>query len=144
MYGFLPIIWILAGVAAFHALRAGAPERASIAAVFAGPNSYLGNYIGEFLGELSVSLFFLLSALAMLERDSGFPRWMGYLGAGTAMAGLVGMFRNVTDVVAPIASMNNLPLWMIVFGGGLLRFRGHASARMATDVGLQQAAADAS
>jgi hypothetical protein len=59
----------------------------------------------------------------MLERESGFPRWMGYFGVGTATAGLVGMFRNVTDVVAPIASMNNylLPLWMIVFGGGLLR-----------------------
>jgi hypothetical protein len=174
VYGFLPIIWIPAGVAAFHALhpvregsvrigvlfatiaaismmlgllrwpsihwtlaeayaRAGAPERASIAAVFAGLNSYLGNYIGEFLGELSVSLFFLLSALAMLDRDSGFPRWMGYLGAGTAVAGLVGMFRNVTDVVAPIALVNNylLPLWMIVFGVGLLRFR----APGATNVG---------
>jgi hypothetical protein len=174
VYGFLPIIWIPAGVAAFHALRpvregsvrigmlfatiaaismmlgllrwpsihwtlaeayarAGAPERASIAAVFAGLNSYLGNYIGEFLGELSVSLFFLLSALAMLDRASGFPRWLGYLGAGTAVAGLVGMFRNVTDVVAPIASVNNylLPLWMIVFGVGLLRFR----ARGATNVG---------
>jgi hypothetical protein len=167
VYGLLPIIWIPAGVAAFHALRpvregsvrigmlfatiaaitmmlgllrwpsihwtlaeayvrAGAPEQASIAAVFAGLNSYLGNYIGEFLGELSVSLFFLLSASAMLDRNSGFPRWMGYLGAGTAAAGLVGMFRNVTDVVAPIASLNNylLPLWMIVFGVALLRFRG--------------------
>jgi Domain of unknown function (DUF4386) len=164
VYGFLPIIWIPAGVAAFHALRpvregstrtamlfaliaaismmlgllrwpsihwmlaeayarAGGPERTAIAAVFSGLNTYLGNYIGELLGELSVSLFFLLSALAMLERESGFPRWMGYLGVGTAVAGLVGMFRNVTDVVAPIASMNNylLPLWMIVFGGGLLR-----------------------
>jgi hypothetical protein len=169
VYGFLPIIWIPAGVAAFHALRtvregstrtgmlfaviaalsmmlgllrwpsvhwmlaeayagAGGSERAALAAVFTGLNSYLGNYIGEFLGELSVSLFFLLSALAMLERDAGFPRWMGYLGVGTAVAGLVGMFRNVTDVVAPIASVNNylLPLWMIVFGGGLLRFRGRA------------------
>ena len=167
VYGLLPIIWIPAGVAAFHALRpvregsvrigmlfatiaaismmlgllrwpsihwtlaeayarAGAPERGSIATVFAGLNSYLGNYIGEFLGELSVGLFFLLSALAMLERGSGFPHWMGYLGAGTAVAGLVGLFRNVTDVVAPIASVNNylLPLWMIVFGIGLLRFTG--------------------
>jgi len=172
VYGLLPIIWIPAGVAAFHALRSvregstrigmlfatiaaismmlgllrwpsihwslaeayargGGPERTSIATVFAGLNSYLGNYIGEFLGELSVSLFFLLSALAMLERDSGFPRWMGHLGVGTAVAGLVGMFRNITDVVAPIASLNNylLPLWMIVFGGGLLRFRSHPSAR---------------
>jgi hypothetical protein len=164
VYGFLPIIWIPAGVAAFYALRtvregsartgmlfavvaavsmmlgllrwpsihwmlaeawarAAGPERSVIATVFDGLNSYLGNYIGEFLGELSVSLFFLLSALAMLERDAGFPRWMGYLGVTTAVAGLVGMFRNVTDVVAPVAAMNNylLPLWMIVFGVGLLR-----------------------
>jgi len=170
-YGFLPIIWIPAGVAAFHALRgaregsaragmlfavvaalsmmlgllrwpsihwhlaeayagAAAPERTALAAVFAGLNSYLGNYIGEFLGELSVSLFFLMSALAMLERDAGFPRWMGYLGVVTAVAGLVGMFRSVTDVVAPVAAVNNylLPLWMIVFGGGLLRF-GRGAAR---------------
>jgi hypothetical protein len=160
VYGFLPIIWIPAGVAVFHALRtvregstrtgmlfaviaavsmmlgllrwpsihwtlaeawarAAAPERTAIATVFDGLNSYLG----EFLGELSVSLFFLLSALALLEQDAGFPRWMGYLGVSTAVAGLVGMFRNVTDVVAPIAAMNNylLPLWMIVFGAGLLR-----------------------
>jgi hypothetical protein len=172
VYGFLPIIWIPAGVAAFHALRpvregstrtgmyfaliaaismmlgllrwpsihwvlaeayarAGGSERMALAAVFSGVNSYLGNYIGEFLGELSVSLFFLLSALAMLERDAGFPRWMGYLGVSTAVAGLVGMFRNVTDVVAPIASMYNylLPLWMIVFGAGLLRFSGRTPGR---------------
>ena len=85
VYGFLPIIWIPAGVAAFHALRgaregsaragmlfavvaalsmmlgllrwpsihwhlaeayagAAAPERTALAAVFAGLNSYLGNY----------------------------------------------------------------------------------------------------
>ncbi len=94
-------------------------------------DSYLGNYIGEFLGELSVNLFFLLSALAMLERGSGFPRWMGYFGVGTAVAGLVGMFRSVTDVVAPVAARNNYlsPLWMIVFGGGLLRVRSRTSAR---------------
>lgn len=172
IYAFLPILWIPAGVAAFHALRtvregstragmlfaviaslsmmlgllrwpsihwtlaeayvrAGGSERTAIAAVFAGLNSYLGNYIGEFLGELSVSLFFLLSALAMLDRDAGFPRWMGYLGVGTAVAGLVGMFRNVTDAVAPVAAMNNylLPLWMIVFGVGLLRVGGREAIR---------------
>ena len=164
LYGFLPLVWIPAGVAAFHALRqereasmrvgmafaqlatvsmmlgllrwpsiqwalaeayagGGVTERAAIAAVFTGLNSYLGNYIGEFLGELSVSLFFLLSALAMLTRDAEFPRWMGYLGVGTAVAGLIGMFRNATDVVAPIAAVNNylLPLWMLAFGAGLLR-----------------------
>lgn len=164
LYGFLPLIWVPAGVGAFHALRsgregsmrtgmafaylaavammlgllrwpsihwalaeaydtAGAPERAAIGAVFTGLNSYLGVYVGEFLGELSMSLFFLLSALAMLARDHGLPRWMGYLGVATAVAGLVGMFRNATGVVAPIAALNNylLPLWMIVFGAGLLR-----------------------
>jgi uncharacterized protein DUF4386 len=166
LYAFLPLIWIPAGVAAFHALRpvregsmrtamlfavvaaismmlgllrwpsidwalaqayeaAAASERAVIAALFAGLNSYLGNYIGEFLGELSFSLFFLLSALAMLVRESGFPRWMAYLGLFTAVAGLVGMFRNVSNVVDPVAEVNNylLPLWMIVFGVGLLRFQ---------------------
>jgi uncharacterized protein DUF4386 len=165
LYAFLPLIWIPAGVAAFHALRpvhegsmrtamlfavvaaismmlgllrwpsihwtlaqayqnAGAAERNVIATVFAGLNSYLGNYIGEFLGELSFSLFFLLSALAMLVPNSGFPRWMAYLGLLTAVAGLVGMFRNVGPSVDPVAGVNNylLPLWMIVFGVGLLRF----------------------
>ncbi len=107
-------------------VRADATERAAIAPVFAGLNSYLGNYIGEFLGELSVSVFFLLSALAVLARDSGLPRWIGYLGVVTAVAGLVGMFRNVTDLVAPVAAVNNylLPLWMVVFGAGLVRLGG--------------------
>jgi hypothetical protein len=126
--------------------RAGGAEQAAIAAVFSGLNGYLGNYIGEFLGELSVNLFFLLSALAMLERDSAFPRWMGYVGVATAVAGLVGMFRSVTDVVAPIASMNNylLPLWMIVFGGGLLRFRSRASARGVSDLHVRSTGASGS
>jgi hypothetical protein len=165
LYGLLPLVWIPAGVGAFHALRpvregsartamlfavvaaismmlgllrwpsvhwalaesyvaGGAPEQAVIAALFAGLNSYLGNYIGEFLGELSVSLFFLLSALAMLAPESRFPRWMGWFGVVTAVAGMVGMFRNATDVVDPVAEVNNylLPLWMIVFGVGLLRY----------------------
>ena len=114
------IHWVLAEAYA----AGGAPERAAIAAVFTGLNSYLGNYIGEFLGELSFSVFFLLSALAMLTPAAGFPRWVGYLGAVTAIAGLLGMFRNVTDVVDPVAAVNNylLPLWMIVFGAGLLRY----------------------
>lgn len=169
LYGFLPLVWIPAGVGAYHALRArregsmriglafallatvammlgllrwpsihwtladrfaaaDPAERAAITAVFAGLNSYLGNYIGEFLGELSVSLFFLVSAAAMLARDAEFPRWMGWLGLAASVAGLVGMFRNVTDAVAPIAAVNNylLPLWMIVFGLGLLRRAGRA------------------
>ena len=166
LYGFLPLIWIPAGVGAFHALRrlregsmrvamlfavisaismmlgllrwpsihwtlaqayagAGEAERTAIAAVFAGLNSFLGNYVGEFLGELSFSVFFLLSGLAMLARGSGFPRWVGYIGVFTAVAGLVGMFRNVTGAVDPIAAVNNylLPLWMIIFGVALVRNR---------------------
>jgi hypothetical protein len=171
LYGFLPLVWIPAGVATLLALRpvrdgaartamlfallaavsmmlgllrwpsihwalaqrwAGAGEagRPALAAVFSGLNSYLGNYIGEFLGELSMSLFFLLAAVAMLARGAGFPRWMAWLGIGTAVAGLVGMFRNVTGAVAPVAAANNylLPLWMIVFGVGLFRAGGRASS----------------
>jgi hypothetical protein len=108
---------------------AGEPAREVIAGVFSGLNSYLGNYIGEFLGELSVSVFFLLSALAILEPESGLPRWMGVLGLVTAAAGLIGMFRNVTGLVAPVAEVNNylLPIWMIVFGVGLVRVAGRTA-----------------
>jgi hypothetical protein len=104
---------------------AAAPDQAVIAAVFAGLNSFLGNYIGEFLGELSFSVFFLLSALAMLAPGSGFPRRVGLFGVFTGAAGLIGMFRNVSGIVAPVAAINNylLPLWMIVFGIALLRYR---------------------
>jgi hypothetical protein len=167
IYGFLPLIWIPAGVGAFQALRhvhegsmriamlfavvsaismmlgllrwpsihwtlaetyaaAAPPDQAVIATVFAGLNSFLGNYIGEFLGELSFSIFFLLSALTMLAPGAGFPRGVGFFGVFTGVAGLIGMFRNVSGIVAPVAAINNylLPLWMIVFGIALLRYRG--------------------
>jgi Domain of unknown function (DUF4386) len=175
IYGFLPLIWIPAGVGAFHALRSvregsmriamlfaavsavsmmlgllrwpsihwtlaqayasgSAADRTAIDATFAGLNSFLGNYIGEFLGELSFSVFFLLSGFAMLARGAGFPRWVGFLGIFTAAAGLIGMFRNVSSVVDPIAAMNNylLPLWMIIFGVALLRHRGTVSNNLAS------------
>jgi len=165
LYGFLPLIWIPAGVGAFQALRnsrEGAmrvamllaslasismmlgllrwpsihwtlaqayavgteADKAAIAALFSGLNSFLGNYVGEFLGELSFSLFFLISGVAMLTRGAGFPRWVGYSGVVVAVAGLIGMFRNVTGAVAPIAAANNyiLPLWMIIFGVALIRY----------------------
>ncbi len=104
--------------------------RPALDAIFNGANLYLGNYIGEFLGELCISVFFLLSASAMLKHESGFPRWMAWLGLATGAAGLIGMFRNVTAAVAPVAEVNNylLPLWMIVFGVGLLRYRRQTSA----------------
>lgn len=166
LYALLPLIWIPAGVGAFHALRqtgegsmrvamqfagltamammlglmrwpsihwelatayvAGSPEQRGVFdAVFLGLNRYLGNYIGEFLGELSMSLFFGLSGLAMLRPGSGVARWVGYLAIVTALAGLIGMFRNVTSAVAMVAEINNylLPVFMIVFGVSLLRHR---------------------
>jgi len=99
--------------------------RPALDAAFNAVNSYLGNYIGEFLGELCFSLFFLLTASAMLKPGSGFPRWVGWLGVATSAAGLIGMFRNVAGAVAPVAEVNNylLPVWMIVFGISLLRFK---------------------
>jgi hypothetical protein len=89
--------------------------------VFLGLNRYLGNYIGEFLGELSMSLFFALSGVAMLRPGGGVARWVGYLAIVTALAGLIGMFRNVTNAVAMVAEVNNylLPVFMIVFGVSL-------------------------
>jgi uncharacterized protein DUF4386 len=101
------------------------PEQQQIiAAVFDGLNTYLGNYIGEFLGELSFSMFFLLSSWTLL-RSRVTPTWVAALGLAVAAAGFIGMFRNITIAVAPVAAMNNylLPLWMIIFGGVLLRYR---------------------
>jgi hypothetical protein len=165
LYALLPLIWLPAGVGAYHALRRSHPgamllalqfavvaaismmlglmrwpsihwrlaeayavsdqsQRAVIASVFDGLNSYLGNYLGEFLGELSFSVFFLLSAWALL-RSRAAPRWAAALGLITAAAGLIGMFRNVAPAVAPVTALNNylLPLWMIGFGILLLRHR---------------------
>jgi hypothetical protein len=123
------IHWALA-----EAWTADPSARPALDAIFNGLNLYLGNYIGEFLGELCFSVFFLLSASAMLKRESGFPRWIGWLGIATATAGLMGMFRNVTHAVAPVAEVNNylLPLWMIVFGIGLLRYGRTRPAVVAT------------
>ncbi len=98
-------------------------ERGVLAAVFDGLNAYLGNYIGEFLGELSFSAFFLLTSIAWLE-SPGSRKWIGWVGVGTAVLGLLGMFRNVTGAVAPIAAVNNylLPAFMIILGVALVRW----------------------
>ena len=165
LYALLPLIWVPAGVGAYHALRRSHPgamllalqfavvaaismmlglmrwpsihwqlaeaygaadpgQRGVLDAVFDGLNSYLGNYLGEFLGELSFSIFFLLSAWALFRSGSG-PRWAAAIGLLTGVAGLVGMFRNITATVSAVASVNNylLPLWMIAFGVLLLRHR---------------------
>lgn len=100
-------------------------QRAVLEAVFDGLNTYLGNYIGEFLGELAFSLYFLIVSAALL-RTPGVPRIVAIFGLVTGAAGLVGMFRNVSGAVAPIAALNNyvLPLWMIVLGIVLVRWKG--------------------
>jgi hypothetical protein len=104
--------------------RAAPAERAVLAAVFDGLNTYLGNYIGEFVGELSFSLFFLLTSIVWLQSTRP-ARWVGWLGLVTAASGLLGMFRNVISGVAPIAALNNylLPLFMIVLGVALARWQ---------------------
>ena len=103
--------------------HAAPPEQAVLAAVFDGLNTYLGNYIGEFLGELSFSVFFLLTSIAWLQEPRS-HKWLGWFGVGTATLGLVGMFRNVTSAVAPIAALNNylLPAFMIILGVALVRW----------------------
>jgi hypothetical protein len=103
-------------------LHAGADpaQRAVLDAMFDGLNTYLGNYIGEFLGELAFNAFFLLTGWALLR-----TRGVAVLGLVAGLAGLVGMLRNVTAAVAPVAAVNNylLPAWMIVFGVVLARWR---------------------
>jgi hypothetical protein len=165
LYGFLPLVWLPAGVGAYYALRRSHPgamllalqfavlstismmlgllrwptlhwhlaelyvsadpaQQQVLSALFDGLNTYLGNYLGEFLGELSFSAFFVLSGWALL-RSGTTPRWIATAGIVTGLLGWIGMFRNLTDVVAPVAAINNylLPLWMIVFGIILVRFR---------------------
>lgn len=96
-------------------------DRLVLAAVFDGLNTYLGNYLGEFLGELSFSVFFGLTGLALLRHRRA-PRWLGWWGIATSLLGLIGMWRNVTASVDPIAAVNNylLPAWMIGLGAWLV------------------------
>jgi hypothetical protein len=63
-----------------------------------------------------------------IVRRVGFNRDSGLV---TAVAGLIGMFRNVTSAVSPVAEVNNylLPVWMIVFRGELAAPRSCESVR---------------
>lgn len=74
-------------------------------------------------GELSFSAFFLLTSIVWLQAPRS-HKWIGWVGVGTAAFGLVGMFRNVTSAVAPIAALNNylLPAFMITLGVALVRW----------------------
>ena len=164
-YGFLPLVWLPAGVGAYYALRDSHPgamllalhfaalsaismmlgllrwpsihcrlaelyvaadpaQQRVLEATFDGLNTYLGNYLGEFLGELAFSAFFVLSAWALL-RSGRSARWLAVVGLLTGVLGWIGMFRNLTTAVAPVAAINNylLPLWMIAMGVVLVRHR---------------------
>ncbi|MBK8006800.1 MAG: DUF4386 family protein [Gemmatimonadetes bacterium] len=97
-------------------------SHATLAALFDGFNLYFGNYLGEFVGELALNLFFLLTALAT-RGDARFPRWTAPAGVVAALLGLIALWRNVTPAVAMVAEVENsvLPVWMMVFGGLLVR-----------------------
>ena len=164
LYGFLPLIWLPAGVGAYQALWRSHPgamllalqcallsaismmlgllrwptvhwrlaelyvsadpaQQQVLSAAFDGLNTYLGKYLGEFLGEFSFSAFFVLSGWALL-RGGTTSRWLASGGVLTGLVGWVGMFRNLTPAVAPVAAINNylLPLWMIALGVILVRY----------------------
>jgi hypothetical protein len=113
-------------------------QKQVLGSIFDGLNTYLGNYIGEFLGELCVAGFFLLSSWALL-RSRATSRIVAGFGLITGAGGLIGMFRNLTPTVTGVAAVNNylLPLWMIVFGIVLLRYRGDlTSAGEVTPAGV--------
>jgi len=103
-------VWVIADSA----------QQVSLAAVFNALNTYLGNAIGEFLGELALNGSFAAFSLA-LWRAGG--RRMAVFGLVTALAGWVGMFRNITPVVQPAADVTNflLPLFLIAFGVTVIR-----------------------
>ena len=98
----------------------------AIAATFASANLWLGRVVGEFFGELFLNGFFVCAAVA-LSRSAPKPRgWLLAAGVAASTLGALALLRNVTEVVAPIAELNNavLPLWMLVLGLTLLRHRG--------------------
>lgn len=104
--------------------NAGSEARQAIDATFLGLNVYLGNYIGEFLGEAALSTFFIAVGYAALRSNQG-KRWYGYSGIAVGVIGCITAFRNVTPLVGPVAEVNNylLPLWLIVLGVTLARWR---------------------
>jgi Domain of unknown function (DUF4386) len=116
------IHWELAKIYA----RADESQREVINALFLGFNTYLGNYLGEFLGEGLMHGFLLLTAIGML-RSPGFPKWMAWFGVAVSALSLVGVFRNVNGFAGSVQDFANLlmlfPLWLVIAGVGLLRFR---------------------
>ena len=91
--------------------------------LFDASNRYLGNALGEFVGELALYGAFVGVAVAL--RRSAAPRALILLSGGTGVLGWIGMFRNVTARVDPVADVVNwlLPLLLLALGGWLLRAR---------------------
>lgn len=113
--------------------QADASQHMVLASVFDALNLYLGNAIGEFLGELA--LYGSFAAFAVALWDTG-ARRMAMFGAITALAGWIGMFRNMTSVVQPASDVTNvlLPLFLIAFGVMLSLGRGTSRSSAAAAV----------
>jgi hypothetical protein len=146
-YSILPLVFIPAGVGAFHALRGRAEgplrvgmlfaflaalsmmlglmrwpsvhwelalawgpaaegDRVVLAAVFDGLNRYLGNFIGEFRRARLQHLLRDLRRRAVAARPSAAQACV--VGPGHGVLGLIGMWRNVTPAVDPVAAVNNI------------------------------------
>jgi hypothetical protein len=101
---------------------ADAAQQQTMTIVFDALNSYLGNAIGEFVGELALYASFAAFAVALWRIG---VRKMAVLGAVTAAFGLIGMFRNITTAVQPVADVTNLllPVFLIAFGTAVMRRR---------------------
>ena len=82
---------------------------------------------GEFVAELALNAFFLLVGFAARPSPE-VGRWFGYAGIAVGVIGVIAAFRNVTSAVGSIAEVNNylLPLWLIVLGVVLIRWRAGA------------------
>jgi hypothetical protein len=101
---------------------ASASDRLTLATLFAGANTMLGNFIGEFIGELFLNIAFVLFSVVAWQ-DRRLPRWVSLSGICAGALGLVAMWRNVTTMVAVPADINNavLPLWLVIWGVALWR-----------------------
>jgi hypothetical protein len=96
------------------------PAQAALAAGYDAANLFLGNLIGELVGEVGLATWFV--ALGIAFRRDG-RRRLGTLGVGAGGLVAAAALRNVTDVVAPIAALNDvtLPLWLLTLGIVFLR-----------------------
>jgi len=102
--------------------HANEAQRAAMAITFDALNAYLGNGIGEFVGEFALYGSFAAFAIALYRLE---VRLLAAFAGVTAIAGWIGMFRNVTPMVQPAADVTNvlLPLFLIAFGVALIRGR---------------------